>query len=78
MGISVPRVDLQCGSGWEKKIKHDIVDVCKLHQPQQSLFEDNYPLPEIDKLIDTTIGHGMLNFIDAFSIYHQIPLYIED
>jgi len=39
--------------------------------------KDSYPLPKIDKSVDTTAGH-MLSFMDAFSGYHKIPLRIED
>ena len=34
--------------------------------------EDNYPLLRIDQLVDSTAGHKLLNFMDAFSIYNQI------
>ena len=39
---------------------------------------DKYPLSKIDKLVDATVGHAMLNFMDTFLRYHQIPLCIED
>ena len=35
--------------------------------------EDSFPLPQIDQIVDTSAGHGMLSFLDAFSGYHQIP-----
>jgi len=35
--------------------------------------KDSYPLPKIDSF-DCTVGHELLNFMDAFSGYHQIPL----
>lgn len=28
---------------------------------------DSFPLPRIDTLVDSTIGHQILSFIDAFS-----------
>ena len=31
-------------------------------------------MPWIDQLIDTTIGHLRISFLDAFQGYHQIPL----
>ena len=40
--------------------------------------KDSYPLLKIDKLVDATVGHALLSFIDAFSGYHQIPLCPED
>jgi len=36
--------------------------------------EDNYPLPCIDLLVDSIVGHHLLNFMDAFSNYNQIRL----
>jgi len=41
-------------------------------------LKDSYPLPKIDKLVDSTAGHELLSFMDAFSGYHQIPLAEED
>lgn len=40
--------------------------------------KDSYPLPTIDNLIDKSAGHKLLSFIDAFSVYNQIPLCKED
>ena len=40
--------------------------------------KDSYPLPKINKLVDANVGYAILSFIDAFSGYHQIPLYWED
>ena len=37
--------------------------------------KDNFPLPRIDQIVDASIGHGMLSFLDAFSTYHQIPMH---
>ena len=37
--------------------------------------KDSFPLPHIDQIVDTLTGHGMLSFLDAFSGYHQIPMY---
>ena len=36
--------------------------------------KDSYPLPRIDLLVDSTTGHQLLSFIDAFSSYNQIKL----
>ena len=36
--------------------------------------KDSYPLPHIDQLLDTTAGHKLLSFIDAFSRYNQIRM----
>ena len=37
--------------------------------------KDSFPLPRIDQIVDSSPGHGMLSFLDAFSGYHQIPMY---
>ncbi|XP_022867175.1 uncharacterized protein LOC111386905 [Olea europaea var. sylvestris] len=40
--------------------------------------KDSYPLPRIDSLVDSTSGHKLYSFLDAFSGYHQIPMATED
>ena len=34
--------------------------------------KDSFPLPRIDQLVDSTAGHKLLTFMDAFSGYNQI------
>ncbi|XP_075645809.1 uncharacterized protein LOC142616968 [Castanea sativa] len=34
--------------------------------------------PEIDQLVDATVGHLRMSFLDAFLGYHQIPLSLSD
>jgi len=36
--------------------------------------KDSYPLPRIDQLVDSTVGHQLLSFMDAFSGYNQIKM----
>ena len=36
--------------------------------------KDSYPLPRIDQLVDSTAGHRLLSFIDAFFGYNQIKM----
>ena len=36
--------------------------------------KDSYPLPHIDQSVDSTAGHQLLSFIDAFSRYNQIKM----
>ena len=36
--------------------------------------KDSYPLPCIDQPVDSTTGHQLLSFIDAFSGYNQIKM----
>ena len=39
---------------------------------------DSYPLPQIDRLVDDTSRYAVLSFLDAFSGYHQINMYLLD
>ena len=32
--------------------------------------KDSFPLPGIDQIVDASVGHGILSFLDAFSGYH--------
>ena len=40
--------------------------------------KDPFPMPRIDQLVDATVGHPRMSFLDAFQGYHQIPLAMED
>ena len=40
--------------------------------------KDPFPMPRIDQLVDATVGHPRISFLDAFQGYHQIPLALED
>ena len=35
-------------------------------------------MPRIDQLVDVTVGHPRMSFLDAFQGYHQIPLATDD
>ena len=37
-----------------------------------------FPIPKIDQLVDATVGHPRMSFLDAFQGYHQIPLALDD
>jgi len=39
---------------------------------------DAYPLPNIDRLVDGVAGNKVLNFLDAYSGYNQIPMATSD
>ena len=39
--------------------------------------KDPFPLSRIDQLVDATIGHPWMSFLDAFQGYYQIPLALE-
>ena len=36
--------------------------------------KDSFPLPQINLIVDTTVGHELLSFMDAFSGYNQIKM----
>ena len=35
-------------------------------------------MPKIDQLVDATVSHPRMSFLDAFQGYHQIPLNLDD
>ena len=37
-----------------------------------------FPMLQIDQLVDATVGHPRMSFLDAFQGYHQIPLALDD
>ncbi|CAL9018927.1 unnamed protein product, partial [Prunus brigantina] len=40
--------------------------------------KDNFPLPRIDQLVDSTSGNQLLSFIDTYSGYNQIMMHEDD
>ena len=36
--------------------------------------KDSYPMPRIDQLVDSTTGHRLPSFMDAFTGYNQIRM----
>ena len=40
--------------------------------------KDSFPLPRIDLIVDSTAGHELLSFMDAFSRYNQISMDPDD
>ena len=44
----------------------------------KACLKDSFPLPRIDQLVDTTAGHELLSFMDAYSGYNQICMCPED
>ena len=40
--------------------------------------KDSFPIPRIDQLVDATMGHPRMSFLDAFQGYHKIPLSLLD
>ena len=50
----------------------DFIDLNK------ACLKDSFPLLRINQLVDSTIGHKLLSFMDAFSGYNQILMDEED
>ena len=40
--------------------------------------KDDFPLPHIDMLVDSTVRHSMLSFMDEFFGYSRILMALED
>ena len=40
--------------------------------------KDPFSMPRIDRLVNSTVGHPQMSFLDAFQGYHQIPLAAKD
>jgi hypothetical protein len=41
-------------------------------------LKDEYPLPRICQIVDSTVSCELLSFLNAYSGYHQISLTIDD
>lgn len=50
-----------------------ILETLVRHYPK-----DDFPLPNIDILVDLTVGHEMLSLMDGFSSYNQIQIAEKD
>ena len=57
---------------WKWQVCVDFTDLNK------ACLKDPFPLPQIDQLVDATIGLPRMSFLDAFQGYHQIPLALDD
>ena len=47
------------------------VDFCDLNKASP---KDDFSLPHIDMLVDSTVGHSMLSFMDGFPGHNQIMM----
>ena len=36
----------------------------------RACLKDHFPMPRIDQLVDATVGHPRMSFLDAFQGYH--------
>ena len=58
------------GNKWRVCVDYtDLNDACP---------KDSFPLPRINQIVEASVRHGMLSFLDAFSGYHQIPMHLPD
>ena len=58
------------GCKWKVCVDYtDLNDACP---------KDSFLLPRIDQIVDASSEHRMLSFLNAFSGYHQIPMYPPD
>ena len=61
------------------KMKNEKWSVCVDFTDLNKVFQkDPFPVPRIDQLVDATIRHPQMSFLDAFQGYHQIPLALSD
>ena len=60
--------------------KHDkSIRVCKNFQDLNlTCLKDDFPLPNIDMIMDMTVGYEMYSLMDGFSGYNQIRIVLED
>ena len=59
--------------------KDDKVRVCvDFLDLNKASLKDDFPLPHIDMLVDVTVEHLMLSFMDGFSRYNHIMMAPED
>ena len=40
------------------------------------MTQSSFPFPRINQLVDATSGHALLSFMDAYSGYNQILMYV--
>ena len=57
---------------WEVAMCIDFTDLNK------ACPKDPLLMLKIDQLVDATVGHPRMSFLDAFQGYHQIPLALDD
>ncbi|KAL5580838.1 hypothetical protein UlMin_013280 [Ulmus minor] len=62
-----------------KKPKNGTIRCCVDYRDlNRACPKDEFPLPNIDTLIDATAGHELFSFMDGFSGYNQIRMSPED
>ena len=41
----------------------------------EACLKNSFPFPRIDQIVDATVEHEILSFLDTFFEYHQIPMH---
>ena len=54
---------------------HACIDFMDL---KKTCMNDSFPLPHIDMIVDNTVGHEILNFMDVVLGYNQILMHSDD
>jgi hypothetical protein len=54
---------------------HICVDYWKLNSPTK---KDPFPLPFLDSILDTVVGHEMSSFMNGYNGYNQVKMVEED
>ena len=54
---------------------HCCIDYCDFNK---ACPKDEFPMPNLDTLVDGTTGYEMFSFMDGFSGYNQIRIAPED
>ena len=44
----------------------------------KACLKDPFLMPQMDQLVDATVSHPKMSFLDVFQGYHQIPLALSD
>ena len=55
-----------------------ILTILMLARRILSSSKDTFLLPRIDQIVDATVGHQLLSFLDAYSGHNQIPMHPPD
>ena len=59
-------VSQRCSRQGKWRLCIDFTDI------NRACLKDSFPLPQIDLIVDATVGHELLSFVDSFFGYNQI------
>ena len=63
-------------AGQEKEWINEML--CRFQNLNKACLKDEFPIPNMDMLIDSTAGHVIFSFMDGFSGYNQIRMSPKD